>query len=127
MNELREKTSNNLDTFPAKQMIKVFLDVEVILRKLETRFLELEKSITALALLRLSEKQKRILKWLNENSNGDIIYTKLIETISKEFNIPESTARWNLKVLRDTALLEAGDKENKGIPVRITEAGRIAI
>ena len=38
---------------------------------------------------------------------------------------PKSTVRWNLRGLRDAGLIRAGDRENKGIPVGLTELGRL--
>ena len=102
-------------------------EVEDILWDLERRFSELERSINALASLRLTEKQRRILRWLGENKEREIVYTRLVDLISREFRMPKSTARWNLRILREAALLEAGDRRNKGLPVRLTEAGRIAL
>jgi antitoxin (DNA-binding transcriptional repressor) of toxin-antitoxin stability system len=33
--------------------------------------------------------------------------------------------RWNLQGLREANLIRAGDRENKGVPVELTDAGRI--
>jgi DNA-binding MarR family transcriptional regulator len=126
MKEFRERISNSSDS-SSHEADKTLWEVETILRELEERFSELERSVSALALLRLTAKQERILKWLKENNEEEIVYTRMVNVISKEFNMPESTARWNLRILREAALLEAGDRANKGIPVKLTEAGRIAL
>ena len=88
---------------------------------------EIERSLNALTALRLTEKQRRILRLLSESRDRRLVYTQAVNVVSKEFQIPESTARWNLRILRESALLEAGDCQNKGVPIRITEAGRIAL
>lgn len=106
---------------------KTLSELRLIVGGIESSFLELERSISALAVMRLTEKQRTILKWLCYKRTQDTVYTRMVEAISEEFRMPESTARWNLKVLREVALLEAGDRNNKGIPVRLTEAGRIAL
>jgi len=126
MKEFREKISNPSDSCRLEAH-KTLWEVETILRELEEKFSELERSVSALALLHLTEKQQRILNWLSENNEEEIVYTRMVNIISKEFNMPESTARWNLRILREAALLEAGDQANKGIPVKLTEAGRIAL
>ncbi|MCS7384643.1 MAG: hypothetical protein NDF53_02800 [archaeon GB-1867-097] len=43
--------------------------------------------------------------------------------ISQKLNIPVSTIKWNLRVLRDLGLITAGSKENKKIKVGLTKAG----
>ncbi len=56
---------------------------------------------------------------------GETLYTTLIDKVSEELEIPKSTVRWNLKGLRDSGLIAAGDRDNKGVPVRLTETGRV--
>jgi predicted ArsR family transcriptional regulator len=53
------------------------------------------------------------------------VYTVLIQQLSDELAIPESTVRWNLKGLREAELIRAGTKDNKGVPVSLTAMGRI--
>ena len=126
MKEFRERISNPSDS-SSHEADKTLWEAETILRELEEKFSELERSVSALASLSLTEKQQRILRWLKENNEEEIVYTRMVNAISREFNMPESTARWNLRILREAALLEAGDQANKGIPVKLTEAGRIAL
>jgi hypothetical protein len=33
--------------------------------------------------------------------------------------------RWNLRGLREAGVIRAGDKDNKGIPVGLSEMGRV--
>ena len=48
-----------------------------------------------------------------------------LERLSGELGIPKSTVRWNLRGLREAGLIRAGDRENKGIPVVLTEMGQL--
>jgi hypothetical protein len=89
------------------------------------RINQFTRSIMTLSRIKLTNKQKTILRWLILQYTGPEVYTNLINTISDELNIPKSTVRWNMKGLRDAALIKAGTKEKKGIPVRLTFMGRI--
>jgi hypothetical protein len=51
----------------------------------------------------------------------------LIEILSREFSMPMSTVKWNLSRLRELKIIIAGDKNNKGIPVRITLKGKMLL
>jgi DNA-binding transcriptional ArsR family regulator len=86
---------------------------------------KLEQALVASANTKLTEKQRTILKWLTLQYEGSEVYTNLINKISNELDIPESTVRWNMRGLREAELIEAGTKENKGIPVSLTTMGRI--
>jgi predicted transcriptional regulator len=72
----------------------------------------------------LTEKQQRILQWIAKRDGDYYVYTSLIDVFSTETNIPKSTVRWNLRGLRDSGLILAGDKENKGVPVTLTDMGK---
>lgn len=86
---------------------------------------QLEQALMTAASTRLTGKQRTILNWLTMNHIEDIVYTNLIKQLSGELSIPESTVRWNLRGLREADLINAGTKENKGIPVSLTTMGRI--
>ncbi len=86
---------------------------------------QLEQALMTAASTRLTGKQRTILHWLTANHFEDTVYTNLIKQLSGELSIPESTVRWNLRGLRDADLINAGTKENKGIPVSLTTMGRI--
>lgn len=88
---------------------------------------DLERTLVDFASTHLTKKQKKLLIWITENYSEDTVYTTLIELMSEELGIPRSTVRWNLRGLREKGLISAGDKENKGIPVRLTEKGQIAV
>lgn len=85
----------------------------------------LEQALITAASTKLTEKQCTILRWLTHHYSEKAVYTVLIQRLSDELGIPESTVRWNLKGLRDADLINAGTKENKGVPVSLTEMGRI--
>ena len=82
----------------------------------------LRSALKLAASTRLTEKQRLLLRWIAERGCGEV-YTVLIEKASRELGIPKSTVRWNMRRLREGGLIEAGDKENKGVPVRLTEEG----
>ena len=74
---------------------------------------------------KLTEKQRTILNWLTTQYEDDEVYTNLIKQLSTELEIPESTVRWNLRGLREADLINAGTKDNKGVPVSLTMMGKI--
>ena len=82
----------------------------------------LRSALKVVASTRLTEKQLLLLRWIAEGASGEV-YTALIERASRELDIPKSTVRWNMRRLREGGLIEAGDKANKGVPVRLTEEG----
>jgi predicted transcriptional regulator len=84
----------------------------------------IEQALINEASRHLTEKQQRILQWIARRDGEVYVYTSLINMFSKETNIPKSTVRWNLRGLRDSGLILAGDKENKGVPVTLTDMGR---
>lgn len=86
---------------------------------------ELEGALDAALSIRLTRKRRSLLRWLVEDYKDEMVYTALIEKISKDLKIPRSTVRWNLRGLRDAGLITAGDRENKGMPVRLTKRGEI--
>lgn len=72
-----------------------------------------------------TEKQRLLLRWLAEEYEEKAVYTALIDRLSEDLRIPKSTVRWNLRGLRESGLIRAGDRENKGVPVSLTDMGRI--
>jgi Fe2+ or Zn2+ uptake regulation protein len=84
----------------------------------------MEGALEAASARRLTDKQRMMLRIVAE-VQGDTLYTTLIDRVSEELDIPKSTVRWNLKGLRDAGLIAAGDRDNKGVPVRLTDAGRV--
>jgi hypothetical protein len=84
----------------------------------------MEQALLAAASSRLTEKQQDLLRWVAGRDDEFCIYTVLIDRYSLARRIPKSTVRWNLRGLREAGLIVAGDKENKGIPVALTEMGQ---
>lgn len=74
----------------------------------------------------LTKRQRSLLLAVAEKNGEDNTFSRLIRKLSAEFNIPLSTVRWNLKLLKKVGLIIAGDKNNKGISVRLTVLGAIA-
>ena len=99
--------------------------LEESMRRHYRRLTHLEEAFTTAASTKLTEKQRTILHWLTHQYSERTVYTALIQRLSDELGIPESTVRWNLKGLREADLINAGTKENKGVPVTLTEKGRI--
>lgn len=107
------------------KILKRFDQLEQSIINHSRKLNKLEQALVASANTKLTEKQRTILKWLTLQYEGSEVYTNLINKISNELDIPESTVRWNMRGLREAELIEAGTKENKGIPVSLTNMGRI--
>ena len=84
----------------------------------------MEQALMAAATSSLTEKQQALLRWIAKREDELCVYTVLIDLYSDELGIPKSTVRWNLRGLREAGLIVAGDRENKGIPVTLTEMGQ---
>ena len=112
-----------------KIVYKVILrDLNIIQESLSEHYKEIfvmEQALIAATSTRLTRKQRTLLRWLSENHGEMMVYTSLIERLSEDLKIPRSTVRWNLRGLREAGLIRAGDRENKGIPVGLTDMGRI--
>lgn len=106
-----------------RRLIKNLDSLEASLKLHLEGLKDFEKGVLAVASTKLTKKQVLILKWLMEHYNGDLVYTSLIETVSEALELPKSTVRWNLKGLREAGLILAGDRNTKGITVRVTELG----
>jgi DNA-binding transcriptional ArsR family regulator len=81
--------------------------------------------LKALAEKRVTMKQLNFLPKIEENEG--LLYYQLVDKLSQEQKLPKSTVRWNLTKLRQTGLIVAGDRKNKGVLVELTEKGRIAL
>ncbi|MEM3673085.1 MAG: hypothetical protein QW468_02505 [Candidatus Bathyarchaeia archaeon] len=110
--------------------VEGFVNVSKVLQSDEKE--DLQKKIEAimgvleaLAKKRISMKQLNLLSKIEENEG--LLYYQLVDKVSQEQKLPKSTVRWNLTKLREAGLIVAGDKQNKGLPVELTEKGRIAL
>ncbi|MBN2335142.1 hypothetical protein JXL21_06240 [Candidatus Bathyarchaeota archaeon] len=107
------------------KLLKRFDALEESLRRHNRQLGHLEQALIKAASTKLTEKQRTILQWLVHSYADAAVYTVLINRLSDELGIPESTVRWNLKGLREADLINAGTKDNKGVPVSLTVMGRI--
>lgn len=85
----------------------------------------LEELIKILLNNKLTKKQIKLLNRIKDKEG--ILYYQLIEKLSKELSIPTSTVKWNLNKLRNLGIIITGDKNNKGVPVKITSKGKILL
>ncbi len=122
--ELSRFGKTNPDRIGYNRLVKNVDSLEESLKEHYRELYAIEGALEAASERRLTEKQRMMLRIVAE-VKGDTLYTTLIERVSAELGIPKSTVRWNLKGLRDAGLIAAGDRENKGVPVRLTESGRV--
>lgn len=87
----------------------------------------LEESLKKICFRVLTDVQKKILLYIMENEHLELTISSYVKKISKALRIPESTAKWNLRLLRDLSLIEGGAIYRKGIPVRLTYSGLIIV
>lgn len=85
----------------------------------------LEESLKKICSRVLTKVQKKILLHIMENEHLDLTISGYVREISRLFGIPESTVKWNLRLLRDLNLIEGGAIYRKGIPVKLTYSGLI--
>ena len=128
LNDLKREVSRFGKTRPDRigysRLVKNVDSLEESLKEHYREFYAIEAALEAASSRRLTEKQRTMLRIVAE-VQGETLYTNLIDRVSDELDIPKSTARWNLKGLRDSGLITAGDRDNKGVPVRLTETGRV--
>lgn len=106
----------------------IIKDIDNIQESLYHHYREIsaiEEALTIAFSRKITNKQRILLRWLSENYNEKMIYTVLIERLSNYLGIPKSTVRWNLKGLREAGFIRAGDRNNKGIHVALTDTGKI--
>jgi len=128
LNDLKRELSRfgktNPDRIGYNRLVKNVDSLEESLKEHYRELYAMEDALEAASARRLTKKQRMMLRIVAE-VQGEILYTTLIERVSEELDIPRSTVRWNLKGLRDSGLIAAGDRDNKGVPVRLTETGRV--
>ncbi len=123
--EVTEFGQSTTDTIAINRLIKRVDALEQSIYLHSRQLNTLEQALMTAASTKLTEKQRTILHWLTTSYEDDEVYTNLIKQLSDELVIPESTVRWNLRGLREADLINAGTKDNKGVPVRLTMMGRL--
>ena len=123
--EITEFSQTTKDTIAYNRLIKRVDSLEQSIYLHSKQLNELDHVLMTAASMKLTEKQCIILHWLITRYDDDEVYTNLIKLLSEELDIPESTVRWNLRGLREADLINAGTKDNKGIPVSLTIIGKI--
>jgi hypothetical protein len=130
LNDLKREISRFGKTYPDgigyNRLVKNVDSLEESLKEHYREFSAIEAALETSSNRRLTEKQRIMLRIVAEVQE-ETLYTTLIDRVSDELEIPKSTVRWNLKGLRDSGLIAAGDRDNKGVPVRLTETGRVIV
>jgi len=130
LNDLKRELSRfgktNPDRIGFNRLVKNVDSLEESLKEHYRELYVMEGALEVASTRSFTEKQRMMLRIVSEVQE-ETLYTTLIERVSVELNIPKSTIRWNLKGLRDAGLIAAGNRDNKGVPVRLTESGRIMV
>lgn len=91
-----------------------------------TSFNSLVASFFRLAEARMSDTQKTVLKLSHQVLKfNDLTVTALADLVSRRSNVPYSTAKWNLRSLREMGLLTCGNSYCKGGNARLTREARM--
>ncbi|MFA5869360.1 MAG: hypothetical protein WC941_06635 [Candidatus Bathyarchaeia archaeon] len=122
--ELSRFGKTHPDTIGYNRLVKNVDSLEESLKEHYRELYAMEGALEAASARRLTGKQRMMLR-IVATVQGETLYTTLIDRVSEELDIPRSTVRWSLKGLRDAGLIAAGDRDNKGVPVRLTETGRV--
>ena len=86
-----------------------------------TNFNSLVASFFQLASARMSDTQKTVLKMSHHLLKfNDLTVTALADRVSRRSNVPYSTAKWNLRSLKEMGLLTGGNTHCKGEYARLT-------
>lgn len=126
------KTSDSNSIAPLKseekqfsqESVGAFLDfLRETLEYASEKIFALEETLEILTKKHLNKKQLELL--LKTEQNEGLLYYQLINNLSQEGGLPESTVRWNINRLRDAKMIVTGDKNNNGIPVKLTKNGKI--
>lgn len=94
-------------------------------KRLQEKLSKYQEKIVATVFDNLTSKQKIILTEIANMNGASLTLTAMIGILSKKLDVAPSTIRWNLVALRNAGLINAGNKDNKGIPVKFTEIGRL--
>ncbi len=91
-----------------------------------TSYSSLLATLLQLADARLSATQKLVLTIAHGLlKNSDLTVTALADQVSRRSDIPYSTAKWNLRALKEMGLLKGGDVCSKGENACLTSEARM--
>ena len=85
---------------------------------------ELRRALIKLVQARLTRKQKELLVFLGQNT-ARVNVTRLVPILGAHLQCAPSTVWANLNVLKEIGLVEFGDIETKGKPIRLTKLGEL--
>ena len=80
--------------------------------------------LIALAVERLTSKQKKILIYLSEQLEIEKV-ARLVPILCQELTCSQSTVWNNLKALKRSKLIDYGNQNSKGLPTKLTDNGEI--
>lgn len=123
--EFRMRWEGEVDKEQYRRVMENLEELQESLTLQYKEFYTVREALIASASASFTQKQRNILRWLAGNRLEKVVYTVLIDLLSVSLDIPKSTIRWNLRGLRESGLIMAGDRENKGIPVRLTVMGEL--
>ena len=79
-----------------------------------------------LADARMSDTQKTVLKLSHQALKfHDLTVTALADLVSRRSNVPYSTAKWNLRSLKEMGLLTCGNSRCRGEHASLTREARM--
>jgi hypothetical protein len=126
---LRSAFSIDLDVVKNRELYtRITENLETLYENLIVHYKESyvkERVLVAAASTSFTDKQRRLIMWLSSEYQEGMIYTGLIDRLSEDMCIPKSTVRWNLRGLREAGVIKAGDRDNKGVTVELTDTGRV--
>jgi len=125
--EFRMRWEGEVDKEQYRKVMENLEELQESLTLQYKEFYTVREVLIASASASFTQKQRNILRWLAENRLEGLVYTVLIDRLSVNLDIPKSTIRWNLRGLRESGLIMAGDREHKGIPVRLTVMGELIV
>jgi hypothetical protein len=110
----------------SQESVRIIFDLfRTALECASEKIIVLEEILEILIKKRLNMRQVELL--LKIEKNEGLFYYQLVNKLSEEQRLPESTVRWNLNKLRNAMLVITGDKNNKGVPVKLTEKGKMVV
>ena len=95
----------------------------------ERNFLQLASAFALLAKLRLTRKQRFLLFATQQalRYHSDLSPTALAEYLSRKWQLPLSTTKFNLKILKDTGLLETRTATKRRTTLSLSFGGQLLL